>query len=144
MKKLVVFILEEVGYLSLLAYGIYRYPKYMEGVSIIAVFVIPALSIAAATMIQFLLRKIEREKLIKQFRGVNQWLYSMITFCLIFTTFFVSYVALEYFGNMPASFRTLFLISILSTLAHMMISSMPGMTSRMDKLLQVDEDEYEN
>ncbi len=144
MKKLVVFILGELGYLSLLAYGISRYPEYMEGVSIIAVFVIPALSIAAATMIQFLLRKIEREKLIKQFRGMSQWLYSKITFCLVFATFFASYMALEHFGNMPASFRTLFSVSLLSTLAHLMISSMPDITSRMDKLLQIDEDEYEN
>lgn len=129
MKKMIVFLAEEIGYLSLLAYCISRYPEHMEGVSINALFVILALSIAAATMIQCLLRMIKREILIKQVKGVNQWLYNTITFCLVFITFFASYVALEYFGNMPASFRTLCFVSFLSTLEHLMISLIPDMAS---------------
>ena len=125
MKKLFAFLAEEVGYFSLLAFAFLRCADRLDGVSLIAVLAFPAIAIAGATMVQWLLQKAVKEKLIRQLKYMGQGLYSMLTICLVFTAFYASYAALEYFGNMPASTRTLAFISLFSTLAHLMISSMP-------------------
>ena len=141
MKKLSVFLAGEIGYNSLLAYVIYRYPDQLKGTSIAVLFVIPTLSIAAAAAIQWILQIAIREKFNRKYKDIGRVLYNMISFGFVFATYYASYVALEFFGKMPISFRTLVFISLISSLAHLMISSVPETISKMTEVIQEDEDE---
>ena len=109
MNRTGTFFIEEIAYLSMIAYALMKYPDRIEGSSVTAIVLIPAIAIAAVNLIQYLLEKKAKAR-----------------FSEILIVFLVSYgffAALEHFGNMPASFRTLTFISILFTLVHIMISN---------------------
>lgn len=139
MKKLCIPLAEEIVYLSLMAYAVTRVSERLEGVWLPAVFLVPALAIAAVNLLQGILRNVAKSKFESRFDGKGRWLYSVIEFGTVIIVFYAFCVALEYFGRMAASFRTLALLSLLSTAAHMMVSTLPGVISEMTEIKQMDE-----
>ena len=107
----------------MIAYALTKYPDRMEGSSVtaIAIVLIPSIAIAAVNLIQYLLEKKLKTGFSEILRNKGNLVYNLTVYGIVFLVSYGFFAALEHFGNMPASFRTLVFISILFTLLHIEI-----------------------
>lgn len=134
MKRIGIFLIEEASYIALLAYSYIRYSERFEGISAAAIFIIPAVGIAAVNLVYNLLDIKLKPRLIEYNEGRGKWVYRFTVFASILVSY-ASFSALEYFGNMPASFRTLAMISLMATVAHLMLIFVVSLPFGKDDLL---------
>ena len=121
MKRIGAFLIEEIVYITALAYSYTRYSDRFAGISAAAVFIIPAAAITAVNLVHSLLDQKMKPRLTENNEGHGKWIYRFIVFACILLVFYASFSALEYYGNMPASFRTLVMISLMASVAHLML-----------------------
>ena len=119
MRKLIIFLVEEIGYTLGIVYLYHRSPEHFTGVSITAAFLIPIAAIAAVNLLQTVLEAKVKGKLFDKYGNWGRWIYLVTAFVTTVLLFLGFYAALEHIGNMPGSFRTLMLLSLLSAAAHL-------------------------
>ena len=141
MNRTGIFLIEEIGYLSMITYALRKYPDRIEGSSVTAIVLIPAIAIAAVTLIQYLLEKKVKERFSEILRNKGNLIYSFTVYGIVFLVSYVFFAALEHFGNMPASFRTLVFISMPFALLHIMIGNFPRLLSMAKGEADSDEEE---
>lgn len=108
MKRVVSFLIEGIGYTVCMMLSLKHSTGCFEEVSLTAVFVIPLLAFAAANLLYLLLEKKFEGKMHDKIGGLADWLYPL-TALLLTTALFLGFnTALEYLGNMPASFSNTF------------------------------------
>ncbi len=125
MKRAIVFLLEEIGYGMLMAYAFIHFPDHFEGVRVTAVFLVPMLSIAAVNLLQVFLESKVRSKITARYGLTGERIYPVIALATTTLLLFGFYIVLEHIGNMPASIRTLAVISILSATVYLIIWELP-------------------
>ena len=145
MKRAVSFLIEGMGYSICMIMALKHSLERFEGVSLVAVFVIPILAFASANLLYALLEdKLER-RMHDKFGNLGGWIYPAVPLLLTMVLFFGSYTALEYLGNMPASFRTLLFLSFLSSVIHLLLcEGLRFMGSMKVGLIADDEEDLEN
>lgn len=142
MKRAIIILIEGLGYSIGMAYMTIKYANRFVGVSILAVFLIPLMFIAIINLLQILFDTKVEESLMKRFNRAGRWIYPAIIFGTDFLIFFVFYKMLEHVGNMPASFRTLALLSVLSATVHLVLYEMLRIMSKKELLIASDQDEF--
>ncbi len=129
-KKTKLFLMEELLYISFLAYLLTRYSECFGETSTVAMFNIPAVGIAAVNLAHILLDIKLKPRLVENNKASGKWLYRFTLFILIIIVSYASFSALEYFGNIPASFRTLLIVSLMLTTSHLMLNLFADATQR--------------
>ena len=143
MKRAIIFLIEGLSYSLGMAYMTNRYADHFAGVSTLAVFLIPLISIAVVNLLQTLFDIKAEERLIKKCGEVARWIIRVISFVADSLVFFGFYNVLEYVGNMPASFRTLARLSVLSAATHLVLYEMVMILSRKEPIIVPDQDQDE-
>lgn len=75
MRKLIIFLVEEIGYTLCMAYLYHRFPEHFTGASIAAVFLIPIAAIAAANLLQIVLKAKVEVRLFDKYGSWGEWIY---------------------------------------------------------------------
>lgn len=75
LRKLIIFLVEEIGYTLCMAYLYHRFPEHFTGASIAAVFLIPIAAIAAANLLQIVLKAKVEVRLFDKYGSWGEWIY---------------------------------------------------------------------
>ena len=144
MKRAFIFFIEEIGYGMLMTYAFLHFPEHFEGIRVTAVFLILMLSIAAVNLFQFFLESKVKSAIATKYGMIGELIYHAIALAITTLVFFGFYIALEHIGNMPASIRTLMIISFLSATVHLVFGEFPKIMTVSEESESWEDDEFED
>lgn len=132
MKMMRMIILEEIGYLlsEICILMQFRYSERLAGVNFAAVWIFIAAGIAAMNLVDSMLGTRMKDR-------TNRLPFYIARLLSAFAVNYIAFSMVEHFGNVPASFRTLLIVSALFTGCHFLIFHwLPGAFEKV--VLRVD------
>ena len=122
MKKAISTIIEVVAFSLLLIGGVFAYPERLESVnSLVILCVSIGVAIILSKVFEYAIQRLICKKVI-QSKCMSHFLSIMLCATISFGLFFASFSVTERVAMMPASTRTLLILSSLSAVTHIGIS----------------------